>query len=89
MSFGVIDCEGGKPGVQREPVCGSPAQLGGLGVSGGGGQGELVPELPELGLFGLDDDAVGYGVVYSPFAALLEGLVDGGAVAVGAAGDLG
>ena len=58
-------------------------------VGAGVREGEAVPEFPELGFFLLCQDAVGQGVGHALFPALLEGLVYGGAVAVGAAGDLG
>ena len=53
-------------------------------------QGQSVPELPEFGLLGLGDDAIGHGVGNAPFSALLEGLVDGGggAVPVGVSRDV-
>ena len=55
-------------------------------VAPGGVHGEAVPELAEQGLLGLGEDAIGHGVGHALFPALLEGLVDSGAVPVGAAG---
>ena len=51
--------------------------------------GQLVPELPEQGLFGLGEAAIGHGVGYSLLTALFEGFVDGVPVPVGAASYLG
>ena len=79
MVFGVVHGDGGEPGVEGEPVSGSPAQLRcGLWVGAGVCQGEPVPEFPEPGFLGLGDDAVGHGVADAPLPALLESLVDGG-----------
>ena len=65
---------GRQPGVQHEPVPGRLVQLlGGCWVGPGVGQGEPVPELPELGLFGLGHDAVGHGVGHALFPAFLKG----------------
>ena len=58
-------------------------------VDVGGVQGEPVPELAEQGLLLLGEDAVGHGVQGAKFPALLQGLVDGGAVPEGPAGDFG
>ena len=45
-------------------------------------EGQTVSKLPEPGLLGLCDDAVGHGVCHALLPALLEGLVDGVAVVV-------
>ena len=68
----------GEPGVEHEPLSGSPALLrGGLGVGVGGVEYESIPELAKFGFLGLGDDAVGRGAVDAKLLVLLEGLVDG------------
>ena len=51
-------------------------------------EGQTILAFPEPGLSGLGDDAVGHGVGHALLPSLLEGPVDGVAVAVGALGDL-
>ena len=77
------------PGGQRgehEPGPGSLLELPDrLPVDAGGVQCQPTTELPQQALLLLGEDAVGHGVGDVALPALLEGLVDGGAVGVVAA----
>ena len=68
MGAAVEDGDGGKAGVQHQPVSRGSAQMShGVRVGGVAAEGKLVPELPEPGFLVLGDYAVGDGVVTPSF----------------------
>ena len=73
--------EGCESRVEHKLVGGGLLQLcGGIGVGGGGVQGEAILKLAGFGILDLGDDGVGHGVGDAELPALLEGFIDGGVV---------